>query len=110
MDPKKKQTVLIAVLAVLAVGAGGYYFMGSGGSDASNRAVTVGQGTRKHRKVQTTDASKKVKRHKSETKPQERKEVRRKKRIERAQPTARRRQHRRGDRKAVKKAKISPAA
>ena len=53
MDDQKKKKVLLAVLAVVGLGAGGYYFMGEKEANLAQQANT-GQSVRRQRVVADT--------------------------------------------------------
>lgn len=54
MDPQQKQKVLIGVLAVLAIGAGSYYFL-AGDSGPQQVQTATGDNAPKERVVETVE-------------------------------------------------------
>ncbi len=113
MDEQKKQKVLIGVLAVLALGAGGYYFVLREPASNNVRAQTTGQTQRRQRAVtadsgrrEKTVSRKKRGREKSPIASVVQKRERKKENTKRAE----RRQRRGEKRTKTKKKEQKPAA
>ena len=112
MDKQKKQIILVAVLAVVALGAGGYYVMTRERVDPNlGRATTTGPVKRKVREKVETKKTDRKKRAKSRKRRDDTKVgVTRKERKSSGKKTAKRRSKRRGTGTKVKKKEIKPAA
>lgn len=112
MDKQKKQIMLVAVLAVVALGAGGYFVMTRERVDPNRgRATTTGPVQRKVREQAETKKTE-TKRRVAKTKktPATEATASRKVRKDTGKKTAKRRSKRRGEGTKVKKKEIKPAA
>ncbi len=109
MDEQKRNKVLVAVLAVAALGAGSYWFLG--GESGAPKAAVVTEGTTERKQRVVTEEAKttrKVKDPKAATRA-EPAAVERKQREVPDEPTAERKR-RREEKTKEKKKTISPAA
>lgn len=112
MDEQKKQKVLIVVLAVLALGAGGYYFVLRDPASSNVQAKQSGPAQRRQR-AKTADSGrrdKKVSRKKSRDKSPIVNIVQKRDRKRDDTKRAERRQRRGGKRTKTKKKEVAPAA
>jgi len=109
MDEQKKQKVLIGVLAVVALGAGGYWFAARDSGGDSGGAITLGGGERKERTKTVATERKADRKERTERKSAPR-EVKRKERETVDRSTVSRKKRSRTDRKKVKKESMVPAA
>jgi len=109
MDEQKKQKVLIGVLAVVALGAGGYWFAGRDSGDDIAATITLGGTERKERTKEVASEEKVDRKSRTEKKAVKR-EVTRKERDEVDRTTTSRKKRSRADRKKVKKESMVPAA
>jgi len=109
VDEQKRNKVLLAVLAVVALGAGSYWFLGGESSGPKSAAITQGSTERKQRAAsQETKTVRKVKEPKAATRA-EAVAVERKEREAREEPTAERKKKREEKAKEKKKT-AAPAA
>ena len=109
MDDQKKQKVLIAVVAVLALGAGGYWFVGRDSGGSEQATVQISQSGRKER-AEREQTERKGRRREREERQATAEPVERRKRVEREDRTIQRKRRKRSDRKSVKKEELLPAA
>lgn len=111
MDQQKKQKIMIAVLAVLIVGAGSTYWFGfrDSGTQASQQTVRKSQG-RKTREGYKKASDKKNKRKQRVVARDEFKPTSERKTRERRTTTFKGRRSRRGSAREEKKKKKTPAA
>lgn len=108
MDEQKKQKVLIGVLAVAALGAGGYWFTRPAPETVSLRTPGAAKVERRKAKKPAVDDSKKPRRKSVEVADKDEK-VARRKRPEAERKTSTQRTKARGRAKQVKKEKLYPA-
>ncbi len=110
MNQQTKQKVLIAVLAVLALGAGGYFFAfrDSGGKGA--RATNTGPTIRRVRESSASDQKTTRRTARGERKAKAPAPTVRRARVEREEKTVERRKRGRGKDRRKKKETITPAA
>ena len=108
MDEQKKQKVLIGVLAVAAIGAGGYWYMQPAEESGPNRTLGTGRTTRKQAEKPRSDEVKS--RRKTAAKAEKTERASRKARPEAERKTAGRRKAARGRKKKVKKEMVFPAS
>ena len=108
MDAQKRQKVILAVVAVVALGAGSYWFLGRDSGGDNTVGVSEGTVQRKEKKVQEETTSKRKKDTKAVTR-EESKTVERKERAAPEENTAERKK-KREDKTKEKKKTISPAA
>lgn len=108
MDQKKKQQVLLAIVAVVALGAGGVFYLSRDtGANTAGQQNTVRTG----RKVRQQTAAAKTKKRTVRRGPRKKAVVTgRKERGERAGPRSSSRKTRGRKKAKVKKAKRTPAA
>lgn len=109
MDEQKKQKVLIGVVAVAALGAGGFWFAGrdtGGDTTAAVKSTTTG---RKQRTKKLSTGSK-LERKARAPRSTAKKEIKRRERAEVDRKTTSRKKRSRRDRKSVKKESMVPAA
>lgn len=111
MDEKKKQIVLVAVLAVLGLGWGSYYFFIRDTGVVENTAMNTGPVERKARKdVEDSKKAPTRRRAKARAPKEEKVAPTRKVRDVSERDTSTRRKTRRAKETKVKKKKIVPAA
>ncbi len=111
MDKQKKQIIVVAVLAVVALGAGGYFVMTRERVDPNlGRATNTGLAKRKVRADAETKKPDRKKRAARKKKKATKVGATRKERKATGKKTAKRRSKRRGEGKKVKKKEIKPAA
>ena len=109
MDAQKKQKVLIGVVAVVALGAGSYWFVGRDSAADTATVIRTGDTQRKERtKALTTGQT--TQRKARSTRKSNTKEIKRKERSEVDRKTNTRKKRSRRDRKKVKKESLVPAA
>lgn len=109
MDEQKKQKVLIGVVAVLALGAGSYWYVGRDSGGESATVVKTGATKRKERTKDVTTGRKAGRKARSNSKSNT-KVIKRKERSEVDRKTNTRKKRSRRDRKKVKKESLVPAA
>jgi len=107
MAQDKKQKVLLAVLAVVALGAGSYFVFLRDSAPAATTGMSTEPGQRRERKETVDSASKR--REVARRAPTERAEPVRREREEIEAPTGTRRERRR-EKTEIQKKKLSPAA
>lgn len=109
MDEQKKQKILIGVLAVAILGAGGFWYMGRDASSNNQANVTAAPTKRRVRekKESTTKRTRRKRERKEATANQG---SSRRERVEAERTTSSRRKRARGSGKKVKKKKITPAS
>ncbi len=109
MDEQKRNKVLVAVLAVAALGAGSYWFLGGESGAPKSAAITGGSTERKQRAApEETKVARKVKEPKAATRA-EPAAVERKER-EAPEETTVERKKRREEKTKEKKKTLAPAA
>ena len=109
MDDKTKQKVLVAGLAVIALGCGSYYFIFRDSGNDALRAQQSGPSVRKAREV-TTDSGRTTRRAVRTTKRREDAPAIRKQRDDSTRQTSQRRKARKGGKRREQKKKVVPAA
>jgi len=109
MDEQKKQKVLIGAVAVVALGAGGYWFVGRDSGGGAEKAIQVSTSGRRERK-ESANTDKRAERKKRDRKEAPKREAARRERAEVERKTTSRRKRSRSNRKKVKKESMVPAA
>lgn len=109
MDQQQKQKLMLGIVAVLALGAGGYYFVLRDSGESNQSSVTEGPAERRVRTTTETPETVRKERPK-EAAPKEAVAVERREREEEETTEVTRKAKPRSGEKSTKKKEVQPAA